>query len=76
MDTTMTESTVRETKALFWSYDSDEDGRLDRAELQRFFRAMGETLTKQEMDEAMNQLDTNGDGRLGLDEFMDYVISQ
>jgi Ca2+-binding EF-hand superfamily protein len=51
--------------------DRDSDGEIDRAEMQKWFAAIG--LEGDVADKAFRELDTDGTGRLSIDELVDAV---
>ncbi|XP_061465502.1 calcium-binding protein 4 [Rhineura floridana] len=62
---------VRELKIAFHEFDTDGDGAISGAELcQAVTALLGEQLKAQEVDEILQDVDLNGDGRVDLDEFV------
>nr|GLL32418.1 putative calcium-binding protein CML19 [Ipomoea trifida] len=54
---------------VFTYFDSDGDGRVSPAELQRGVRAVGGELSAEEAEMAVRLSDSDGDGLLGLEDF-------
>uniref|UniRef100_A0A8C5UJ05 EF-hand domain-containing protein n=1 Tax=Malurus cyaneus samueli TaxID=2593467 RepID=A0A8C5UJ05_9PASS len=59
--------------SLFRKLDLNEDGRVDIAELQTGLRAMGIPLGKEAEEKILKAGDTNQDGQLDFEEFMQYL---
>lgn len=62
------------TKAAFLAVDTDESGFLEKDELEQVMNNVAldigvEKPTQEEVNEVLNELDENGDGKLSLDEF-------
>ncbi len=66
-----TTNMISEMKKIFQSYDFNSDGRLNIQEFKKFTSAFGEKLTKIELDEAINTLDSNHDNNISFDEFLE-----
>lgn len=64
-------SMERETlRAVFDSFDRDGDGWIEVKELMTLHQRLGEPLTEEEAQQAMNELDPDGHGAAGFDEFL------
>ena len=59
----------------FKIFDRDGNGYIDFAELKTVITRMGEPLTDKEADEIFQQADSNGDGKLDYDEFVQMMLS-
>ena len=57
---------------MFKELDTDRSGTLDKAELQALAVALGSSLTDAEISSAFHHADTDGDGSVGLDEFLEW----
>lgn len=58
-----------ELRLMFSTFDTDGNGTIDKEELYAAMKAMGETLTQDELDEMMAEADENGDGQVDFEEF-------
>ena len=58
---------------IFNRFDEDGDGKLSPSELRRFVETMGEELLMEEAQELVASMDSDRDGLLGLEEFMEWV---
>ena len=56
--------------ATFKRLDVDEDGEVTRVELRDGLAKLGEELAEEELDLLMGLLDADGDGSIGLSEFI------
>ena len=54
---------------LFQQADEDESGALDRHEIKALARNLGVSLNRQQLDDAMQQMDTDGGGMVEFSEF-------
>ena len=54
---------------IFNSFDKDKSGTIELNELKDVAAALGETLPQDQLNEIVKKLDTNGDGKISLDEF-------
>lgn len=78
MMTKHTQETVDQTAEMreaFKIFDRDGNGYIDFAELKTVITRMGEPLTDKEADEIFKQADSNGDGKLDYDEFVQMMLS-
>ena len=55
--------------------DKDRSGYITVKELKDIMMKMGEKLTEKEVREMIDEADTNGDGRIDIDEFVDMMMS-
>ena len=53
-------------KSIFRMFDKDDDGKITIQEMKNTLRAMGEILTEEEIDEAFQSLDIDGQFTLAL----------
>uniref|UniRef100_A0A8D2LTN0 Calcium binding protein 4 n=1 Tax=Varanus komodoensis TaxID=61221 RepID=A0A8D2LTN0_VARKO len=68
---------VRELKIAFREFDTDGDGAISEAELRQAVGALlGEQLKAQEVDEILQDVDLNGDGKVDFDEFVMMLSSR
>ncbi|KAM6115406.1 calcium-binding protein 4 [Pterocles gutturalis] len=68
---------VRELKIAFREFDVNGDGEISGAEMRAAIAALlGEQLKAQEVDEILQDVDLNGDGRVDFDEFVMMLSSR
>ena len=58
---------------IFKRFDEDGDGKLSPSELRRCIGTIGEELLTEEAQELVASMDSDGDGLLGLDEFVGWM---
>lgn len=63
------ESPLSEAFEIFKRYDRDGSGSIDRQELARLLEALDEPLSEEELEIALEVVDSNGSGRISWDEF-------
>ena len=64
---------IRSARSWFELIDADGSGELDAKELSTLYKlARGEKLSKQMLKDAMSQMDTDGNGTVGFDEFSEW----
>jgi calmodulin len=61
--------TSKEIEEAFRSMDVDGNGFISASDLRIFYRALGEELDDEELDDMIAELDLDGDGQVGLEEF-------
>ena len=59
----------QELRDAFAVFDTDNSGAIDRKELKRLMKKLGQKLSEQELDAMMDEVDTNGDGEISFEEF-------
>lgn len=59
----------KELKDAFAVFDTDKSGSIDRKELKRLMKKLGQALTEAELDAMMDEVDTDGDGVISFQEF-------
>jgi len=59
----------QELRDAFKVFDTDNSGAIDRKELKRLMKKLGQALTEAELDAMMNEVDENGDGEISFEEF-------
>jgi len=59
----------KELKDAFAVFDTDKNGSIDRKELKRLMKKLGQALSEAELDAMMDEVDTNGDGEISFAEF-------
>lgn len=65
----------KELRDAFRVFDTDNSGSIDKKELKRLMKKLGQTLSEAELDAMMNEVDTNGDGEISFEEFKDLMVS-
>lgn len=55
--------------------DADKDGFISAAELQRLMKILGDEVTLEHAEAVVAKLDSDGDKRISLAEFSDYMGS-
>lgn len=65
---------IDEFKAMFKVYDSDGSGEIDREELGRLLKRMGETLKPSQLDALLRKIDDDGSGDISFQEFCQMVF--
>lgn len=56
----------------FKCIDTDGNGSLDKNELQEFQRICGNLITLEEAEELLKVMDKDGDGKVTLDDYINY----
>jgi hypothetical protein len=59
-----------EVRAVFQSIDLDDNGTLERDELKTAAERLGQTMSQEELDAAMLEMDGDGSGEIDYDEFL------
>ena len=63
-------------KQLIQMYDNDGNGTLEFGEARPLFKDLGVTLTVDEVENALEDLDHDGDGTIGTDELRDAIVNR
>ncbi|RZC75968.1 hypothetical protein C5167_000898 [Papaver somniferum] len=63
-------------KEVFRYFDGDGDGKISSLELRSYFESIGEYLSHDEVQSVINDLDSDGDGLLGFQDFMVLMMKQ
>merc|ERR1711871_827270 len=66
-------STNGRTWEVFHRMDRDANGVLDRREFERGIQELGFDISRRELDALMSYFDTNGSGRIGYQNFADFI---
>ena len=64
----------KELKDAFAVFDTDKSGSIDRKELKRLMKKLGQALTEAELDAMMDEVDTDGDGVISFQEFKAMMV--
>ncbi|CAH8268175.1 unnamed protein product [Arabidopsis lyrata] len=59
-----------ELRRVFSHFDSDGDGKISAFELRHYFGSVGEYISHETAQEAINEVDTDADGSLGFEDFV------
>jgi Ca2+-binding EF-hand superfamily protein len=59
--------------ATFEIVDVNKDGHISAAELKQLMKALGEDITDETAAGVVQQMDSDGDGEISLQEFSDYM---
>ena len=60
-------------RTAFVAFDKNGDGQIDKKELKAVFTDKGTDVTDEELDRFMKQCDTNGDGMMNYEEFLNRM---
>ena len=71
----LTDEQIAAMKEKFILFDDDNDGAIDKTELEAVMKYMGQTPTKIEIQEMINNLDADGTGVLEFSEFLKLAQS-
>jgi calcium-binding protein CML len=72
--TELTDDDWQEIRENFEHFDGDRDGRIDFSEFHRLLDALGGEFTEAEARIGFAEIDTDGGGRIEIDEFADWWI--
>lgn len=64
----------KELRDAFNVFDSDGSGSIDRKELKRLMKKLGQALSDAELDAMMDEVDTDGDGEISFAEFKAMMV--
>lgn len=67
----MNDQKIAECREVFDLFDKDKDGSISTAELDEILRALGANPTPSEIQEMINEVDTDGSGKIEFQEFLD-----
>lgn len=59
----------------FNMFDADRSGFIDRDEVRALMKKLAQTLTEEEVDAIMEEVDTDGDGEISFEEFRAMMFS-
>jgi Ca2+-binding EF-hand superfamily protein len=65
----------KELRDAFAVFDTDGSGSIDRKELKRLMKKLGQALSEAELDAMMSEVDTDGDGEISFEEFKQMMVS-
>jgi len=58
---------------VFKEFDKDNDGFINKKELKQLLAKWNVNVTNEELDDMMNDIDTNKDGKIDLNEFQEFM---
>jgi len=64
------QASKEELRQVFSHFDSDGDGKISAFELRHYFGSVGEYISHEAAQEAINEVDTDADGSLGFEDFV------
>jgi Ca2+-binding EF-hand superfamily protein len=64
----------KELRDAFAVFDTDGSGSIDRKELKRLMKKLGQALSEAELDAMMEEVDSNGDGEISFEEFKAMMV--
>lgn len=73
MSYTPKDAELEEWKKMFGKYDKDGNGSIDNKEMIEILKEMGENPSEEDIGFLMPILDSNGDGVLSLEEFINMM---
>lgn len=62
-------------RAVFYDFDKDNSGEIDKKELDSVFDEMGKHFTQEELVRMIGLADKDGDGKMNIEEFMQKVFN-
>ena len=71
-DDAMSPQVVDAIRRIFLAFDRDGNGTIERSELGNLVEALGDPMTRAELNDAFHQLDTDASGTIGWDEFIAF----
>lgn len=70
----LSEEQIADLKAQFYFFDKNDDGKISKKEFAKAFEVLGmEEITEDVIDEVIREADTDGDGKIGYKEFVQYM---
>jgi calmodulin len=76
MSDQLQEEKVTECKEVFDLFDKDKDGSITTKELGDVMRALGANPTQAELQEMINEVDTDGSGKIEFKEFLELFAKK
>ena len=70
----ITEEQRKELQEVFDQFDKDKDGKISSKELENAMQSMGQNPTVDEVNQMMQEVDLNQDGKIDFDEFMTLML--
>lgn len=72
----LTEQHMKDIEDTFKLLDSDDDGRLDKSEIEKLIRYTGSLKSDREMEQLLEPIDTDHNGSIDFEEFKRFVIEK
>jgi len=72
----LTEEQIAEFKEAFRLFDRDGNGNITIQELETVMRSLGQTPSKEELDVMIKEVDSDGNGEIDFNEFLDMMASK
>jgi len=72
----VTPEQLAELRETFDFFDADDSGELDQAELHSCLTSTGMVLSEEELQVHFNEIDTDGSGAIGFDEFFPFMVAR
>ena len=72
-DSVREEDQQKTLQRAFKLFDKDGSGTIDKLELERVTTQLGESLSKDELEQMLSLLDVNKDGKIDYDEYVKFV---
>lgn len=66
---------VAELKQVFAQHDESQDGRISTEELLKLIKSLGEKASEEDVLFVIKSFDTDGDGALDVDEYLDLMAN-
>ena len=66
----------KELRDAFKVFDKDGNGFISAQELRHIMTSLGEKLTEEEVDQMIQEADTNGDGQVDYNEFVNMMMGK
>ena len=70
----ITEEQRKELQEVFDQFDKDKDGKISSKELENAMQSMGQNPTVDEVNQMMQEVDINQDGKIDYEEFMTLML--
>ncbi|MEM9493691.1 MAG: EF-hand domain-containing protein [Myxococcota bacterium] len=68
----LTEDQIAELREIFGHYDDNGNGVIDRDEFRALLEALDAQLTDDEIDAGLRAVDSNGNGQIEFEEFLEW----
>ena len=65
----MAQAQAEQIQTIFNNFDKDKNGTIELSQLREVAEALGEKIAQDQLTDIVQKLDTNGDGKISLDQF-------